>query len=261
MRNLEQRLKNMKRSDPAFGQTKRDLQQVKTALDEAKTAATQMHDVMKLKMKDIDKLTPRELSAAILQLKERMQNVAPNTKEWEKMRSMMERLNVAAQTSDATITKTMRHLNTASPERLKTTLDMLNKQLNHMRVGSTVWDAQVKKINEVKAALDRAKVAAQTNGAEVQRVLRNMSAASPKELERTLQALTAQLENIKRGGKAWEEQVAKIKKVKAELSTLRAETSNQMSLWERFNKKLNDWQMSIMGFIGAATGLQRDSSS
>lgn len=255
LQQLEQKMKGLNRNDPAWGQTKRNIEEVRLALNEARTAATQMHDVMKLKMSEINKLTPRELTMAIQQLKDKMQNVAPNTKEWEKMRTMMERLKIAAQTSDETITKTMRHLDTASPERLKTTLDMLQKQLQQMRVGSAAWDAQTKKINQVKAALDRAKVAMQMNGEEVQRVLRNLSAASPKELERTLQALTQQMEQLRRGSQAWEAHVQKIKRVKAELASLRAETSNQMSLWERFNKKLNDWQMSIMGFIATFSGL------
>lgn len=252
---LQQKLKGMNRNDPAWGQTKRDIDAVSTALNEARAAATQMHDVMKLNMNDINRLTPRELTAAMDQLKAKMENVSPNTKEWERMRMMMERLKVAAATSGETIAKTMRHLDTASPERLKTTLDMLQKQLQHMKVGSSVWDAQTQKINKVKAALDRAKVAMTVNGQEVQRVLRNLSQASPKELERTLHALNLQLEELRRGSAAWNSHVEKIKRVKLEMAKLKQETSNQLSLWERFNMKLNDWQMSIVGFIATFSGL------
>lgn len=252
---LQAKMKTMNQNDAAWGQTKRDIDLVSTALNEARMAATQMHDVMTMNMNDINKLSPRELTTAIDQLKMKMENVSPNTKEWENMRRMMERLKVAAATSSETISRTMRHLDTASPERLKTTLDMLQKQLQQMKVGSTAWDAQTQKINKVKAALDRAKVAMTVNGQEVQRVLRNMSNASPKELERTLHALNLQLEELRRGSAAWNSHVEKIKRVKLEMAKLKQETSNQLSLWERFNMKLNDWQMSIVGFIATFSGL------
>ena len=72
LKSLEAKLRTMGKGDPAFGQTKRDLETVKKALDEAKRAATQMHDVMTLDMQKLDKLTPRELNEALKQLKERL---------------------------------------------------------------------------------------------------------------------------------------------------------------------------------------------
>lgn len=262
LKSLEAKLRTMGKGDPAFGQTKRDLETVKKALDEAKRAATQMHDVMTLDMQKLDKLTPRELNEALKQLKERLKDAVPNTKEWDvlqgkinKVSGALDRAKMAASASETAIAKTMRHLNTASPEKLKTTLDVLNKQLSQMRVGSAAWDQQVQKINKVKAALDRAKTVAMVDGNEVQKVLRNIDKASPKQLETTLKALNAQMQNLKRTDATWKKTAENIRRVKKELEQVNRETSNGLSRWDRLNVWLNNTQVAIMGVVAALTGV------
>ena len=95
----------------------------------------------------------------------------------------------------------------------------------------------------------------ETSTMQVERVLLRLDKATPKELNKTLQTLNRQLEYMERGSAAWNAHVEKIKRVKAELAKVSAEMRSQESLWERFNRKLNDWQTSLMGMAALLTGL------
>lgn len=90
---------------------------------------------------------------------------------------------------------------------------------------------------------------------QVEQVLRNLDRATPRELNKTLQTLNHQLEYIERGSDAWNAHVEKIKRVKAEIHEVNAELRDCEGVWERFNRKLNDWQTSIMAGAAAITGL------
>ena len=79
--------------------------------------------------------------------------------------------------------------------------------------------------------------------------------ATPRELNKSLQTLTRQLEYIERGSDAWKAHVEKIRRVKAELKEVNNELRDTEGFWSRFNRKLNDWQTSIMAGIAAMTGL------
>lgn len=89
----------------------------------------------------------------------------------------------------------------------------------------------------------------------VEQVLRRLDKASPKELQKTLRTLTRQLNGIERGSEAWEAHTAKIKRVKAELRKLNEETREGEGAWERFNRKMNDWQTTIAAGAAALTGM------
>ncbi|MBO7608637.1 MAG: phage tail tape measure protein [Muribaculaceae bacterium] len=90
---------------------------------------------------------------------------------------------------------------------------------------------------------------------QVERVMLRLDRATPKELNKTLQTLNRQLEYMERGSAAWNSHVAKIQRVKAELAKVNAELRTQESFWTRFNRKLNDWQTSLMGIAALVTGL------
>ena len=90
---------------------------------------------------------------------------------------------------------------------------------------------------------------------QVDRVMARLDKASPKELQKTLQTLNRQLDYMERGSKAWNEHVAKIRLVKEELAKVNGELRVAESRWQRFNRMLNDWQMSIMGAAAAVTGI------
>ena len=95
----------------------------------------------------------------------------------------------------------------------------------------------------------------ETSTQQVERVMLRLDRATPKELNKTLQSLNRQLEYMERGSAAWNAHVAKIQRVKAELAKVNAELRTQESFWTRFNRKLNDWQTSLMGIAALVTGL------
>ena len=108
-----------------------------------------------------------------------------------------------------------------------------------------------KELNETKRQIRDMESATQ----QVENVLRHLDKATPKELNKTLQTLTRQLDYIERGSEAWKVHVEKIKRVKAELKAVNTELRDTEGFWTRFNRKLNDWQTSIMAGIAALTGL------
>ena len=90
---------------------------------------------------------------------------------------------------------------------------------------------------------------------QVEQVLRNLDKATPRELNKTLQTLTRQLEYIERGSDAWKAHVEKIKLVKAELRQMNAQLRDGEGFFDRMNRKINEWQASLMAGIAALTGL------
>lgn len=95
----------------------------------------------------------------------------------------------------------------------------------------------------------------QSQTANVEMTMRRLDKATPKELRQTLGQLEKELKNIERGSAAWNSHVAKIKAVKAELTTMNNELRTQESRWERINRTLNNWQTSIMGITALLAGL------
>ena len=89
---------------------------------------------------------------------------------------------------------------------------------------------------------------------QVDQVLRNLDRATPRELNKSLQTLTRQLEYIERGSDAWKAHVEKIKLVKNELKMMNAQLRDGERFWERFNRRMNEWQTSLMAGIAALSG-------
>ena len=95
----------------------------------------------------------------------------------------------------------------------------------------------------------------QSSAATVEQVMKNLDRATPRELNKTLRTLQSQLNSIQRGTKAWDQHIAKIKAVKAELARVNEQMALQQSAWDRMNNWLNDCQTAIMGLAAAITGL------
>ena len=89
----------------------------------------------------------------------------------------------------------------------------------------------------------------------VEKVLKNLDKATPKELNKTLSTLRQQLNGIERGTEMWNKQCEAIKRVKAEIARVNADLAEGEGFWARFNRKLNDWQTTLMGAAAAITGL------
>ena len=90
---------------------------------------------------------------------------------------------------------------------------------------------------------------------QVEKVLKQLDKATPKELQRTLKTLEKQLNNLERGSEAWKKQTEYIKQVRAEIDKVNRELRNGESFWERFNRKMNDWQTTLAAGAAAVTGI------
>ncbi|MBQ2980107.1 MAG: phage tail tape measure protein [Bacteroidaceae bacterium] len=90
---------------------------------------------------------------------------------------------------------------------------------------------------------------------QVERVLKQLDKATPKELQRTLKTLEKQLNNFERGSEAWKRQTEYIKQVRAEIDKVNRELRNGETFWERFNRKMNDWQTTLAAGAAAVTGV------
>ena len=89
----------------------------------------------------------------------------------------------------------------------------------------------------------------------VERVLKNLDKATPKELQKTLTTLKQQLNSIERGTVEWNHQAEAIKRVKAEIARVNADLIEGEGFWDRFNRRMNEWQTTLMGIVAAITGL------
>lgn len=90
---------------------------------------------------------------------------------------------------------------------------------------------------------------------QVERVLKQLDKATPKELQRTLKTLEKQLNNLERGSEEWKRQTEYIKRVREELDKVNRELRNGETFWERFNRKMNDWQTTLAAGAAAVTGV------
>ena len=90
---------------------------------------------------------------------------------------------------------------------------------------------------------------------QVEKVLKQLDKATPKELQRTLKTLEKQLNNLERGSEAWKRQTEYIKRVRAEIDKVNRELRNGETFWERFNRKMNDWQTTLAAGAAAVTGV------
>lgn len=89
----------------------------------------------------------------------------------------------------------------------------------------------------------------------VEHVLQRLDETSPKELNRTLAQLKRNLNGLERGSEEWNRQCEAIKRVKAEITKVNSQLRENESLWERMNRKLNDWQTALAGIAAAITGI------
>lgn len=89
----------------------------------------------------------------------------------------------------------------------------------------------------------------------VEHVLQRLDETSPKELNRTLVQLKRNLNGLERGSDEWNRQCEAIKRVKAEIAKVNSQLRENESLWERMNRKLNDWQTALAGIAAAVTGI------
>lgn len=141
------------------------------------------------------------------------------------------------------------------------------QQLNQLRANALQLETAIAKaaaagnrtdLRKLRSELNQTKRqinAIESSTAQVDNVLRRLNRATPKELQKALQTLTRQLQNIERGSSAWNSHVSKIQQVKAQIASLNAEMRTQEGLWARLNNKINEWMGTIMLAGAAVTGL------
>lgn len=96
-----------------------------------------------------------------------------------------------------------------------------------------------------------------TNVVNIDEVMKNLSTAGPKELQKTLNAINKELASgrIKRGSKEWGEYQSKLKLVKAELTKIKAEGVEAEGFLSRMNNKLSKWGGMLASAAAALTGV------
>ena len=123
---------------------------------------------------------------------------------------------------------------------------------NAARVGNK---ADLKRLQKELKQTNRQITQIESATVGVEKVLKNLDKATPKELNKTLYTLKQQLNGIERGTAEWNRQAEAIKRVKAEIARVNADLIEGEGFWDRFNRKMNDWQTTLMGMIAAVTGL------
>lgn len=158
-------------------------------------------------------------------------------------------------------------------ERFTATVDVngeaAKKELELLKREAEAWRRKMVEASEAgdtkgfkKAEQELRKVNAQMrvlqkDSIEVDRILKNLSTAGPKELRRTLTALTKELNSgkIARGSKEWDTLQASIQKVRAEIQKVNAEGKQSQSIFSRIGSGFNKYLGVIASGIAAMTGL------
>lgn len=91
--------------------------------------------------------------------------------------------------------------------------------------------------------------------ANVEDTLKNLDKATPKQLKKDLQTLKSQLNGLERGSEAWNAHIEKIKILQTELKKINGEMKVSEGLWDRLNRKMNDWQTTLAAGAAALTGV------
>ena len=81
----------------------------------------------------------------------------------------------------------------------------------------------------------------QSSAQNVEDVMRRLNKVAPNELRRTLRSLNQELNKMECNSKAWDEQTAKIRKLKAELNSIKKDISDNSSLLDKFRTFLSEW--------------------
>lgn len=101
----------------------------------------------------------------------------------------------------------------------------------------------------------------QTNMTNIGEAMQKLDKLTPKELQKTIRAITAELNagRIKRGTAEWDSLTAALRRVKEEASKLKAEMKEARSLSDRFSDWGNKWMgivMTIDGGLQAISGMK-----
>lgn len=98
-----------------------------------------------------------------------------------------------------------------------------------------------------------------TNAANIRAAMVRLDEASPRELQRTIKLINNELNSgrVKRGTKEWDEYVAKLKEVNAELAKVKEEMQpdDDRSFFDKIKDGINDWGASAATASAAFAGV------
>lgn len=97
----------------------------------------------------------------------------------------------------------------------------------------------------------------QKNSVDIDNVLKNLSTAGPKELQRTLKNLNKELTSgrIQRGSKEWDQLQASIRRVRTEIERVNAEGRASQGIFSRISDGFNKYFAMLASTIAGLTGL------
>ena len=138
-------------------------------------------------------------------------------------------------------------------EILQKEAENLGKQLEEaVRRGDKAAQKQLNKsLKDVNQTIKQI----QSSTKNVADVMARLDKATPHELRKTLTTLNNQLKHIERGSSAWNEHVAKIQLVKAELDKVNAEMKQSESLLVRMRNGIQNWGAMAAGAVAAFSGV------
>lgn len=147
-------------------------------------------------------------------------------------------------------------------EQAKNELQSLEKYATSLkdRIADAYSTGDTKKMKELEKELKKTNTqlrTMRTNTVNIDEVMQNLSAAGPKELQKTLKAINKELESgrIKRGTQEWNEYQNKLKQVNAEIRKIKDEGVEAEGFLSRMNGKLSKWGGMIASAAVAVTGL------
>lgn len=138
-------------------------------------------------------------------------------------------------------------------DELQKRYDDLAERLSNTDEGSVKYRNLEKAVKKAKAELDMT----QNSVDGVNRALRNMSDAKPKELRDTIRSINTLLNSgqIKRGSQQWKTLTASLKEANTELAKIRTETKASQPMLGKFFKFLNDSWGGIFVIMQSISGL------
>lgn len=161
--------------------------------------------------------------------------------------------------SDTDVARVIIEVNTKKAEseieRLETKSEELRKKFQTaLADGDTKGAKKIQReLERTAKQLDQARVKA----GSLRAAMKDLSAASPKDLRRTIQMITAELNSgkIARGSKEWDAYVAALKKAKAELQKVQTEMQVTTGKATKLRDVINNWGASLAAGAAAFAGI------
>lgn len=108
-------------------------------------------------------------------------------------------------------------------------------------------------LNKVNREMDRMR----TNAANIRAAMKSVDEATPRELQKTIKNIHAELNSgrVKRGSHEWQYYTEQLKVAHAELKKVQSEMKESEGILSGLNRKINDWGTSIATGMAAFAGL------